>query len=198
MGGDFPVSAVLTGASVHDSQVAIPLAELPSLDSLQRDLSAIDAFIQRGQAGDPETLFCVGMNFPRVLTPPYRARLVEMIRPWFVQAIKTHQEGRLGQVPKALPLEIFVGRIGDVGLVGLPFEPFVRIGLRIKREAPLPCVLPCGYCEEAYGYITDAVSCDEREYTAGFFRYTPDRPPLRAPAGEAAAVAAVQALQELS
>jgi len=175
----------------------LPFADLPAEESGRRDLAEIDEFIRRGQAGDPEALYCVGMNFPRALTPPYRARLVEMIRPWFVWAIETYQNGRLGGVPKSLPVEVFTARIGDIGLVGLPFEPFVRIGLRIKREAGLPCVLPCGYCGGANGYVPDASACDDREYMSGFFRYTRYRPPYRPPGGEAAAIVAAQALRDL-
>jgi hypothetical protein len=44
--GDFPVSAVLTSASVHDSQVAIPLAQLtaqpPRLVELVAACGALD------------------------------------------------------------------------------------------------------------------------------------------------------------
>jgi hypothetical protein len=180
-------------ATVH-----IPLAPLPSVEALEKDLKEIDAFIQRGNANDPEALTCVGMNFPKALTPPYRAKLVDMVRPWFVSALEAHREGRAHLAPKTLPLEIMVFRLGDVGLVGMPFEVFVQTGLKIKREANLPCVLPCGYTNGAYGYIPDASAVADREYMAGFFRYTANRPPYASPAGDAAATEAVRLLAELS
>lgn len=190
--------SVRTDLRRHLTTVQLPLAPLPGVPALEKDLAEIDTFIRRGQAGDETALECVGMNFPRALTPPYRAKLVEMVRPWFVSALQAHREGRAHLAPRALPVEILVARIGDLGLVGLPFEPFVRIGLKIKREAALPCVLPCGYTNGAHGYIPDASACDDREYMAGFFRYTAGRPPFAAPAGDAAASAAVAILAELS
>lgn len=186
------------GLRRHVTTVQLPLAPLPDVAALEQDLAEIDAFIRRGQANDPAALECVGMNFPRALTPPYRAKLVEMIRPWFVLSLQAHREGRAHLAPRALPVEITVARIGDIGLVGLPFEPFVRIGLKIKRESPLPCTLPCGYTNASHGYIPDATACDDREYMGGFFRYTAGRPPFAAPGGEVAADAAVAILKQLS
>ena len=174
--------------------VDIPHAPLPSLASLQKDLAAVDDFIRRGRAGDQDTLTCVGMNFPRALTPSYRAKLIEMVRPWYVWAVDQRQTGAADKLPKALPIEIVVARIGDVGYVGMPFEPFVRIGLRIKQATPLPCVLPSGYTDGSYGYIADATACNDREYMGGFFRYLPGRSPYRAPAGDAVGDVAIPIL----
>jgi len=178
--------------------VDIPLAPLPDEESLRRDLLEIDDFTLRAHAGDSETLSCVGLNFPRVLSPLYRARLVEMVRPWYEWAISIRREGRVDEVPKVLPVEIAVARIGDVGFVGMPFETYVRTGLKIKREAPLPCVLPCGYTLVENGYIPDASACADREYMSSFYRYTPDRPPFRPPAGDAMAEAGVRVLREFT
>ena len=174
--------------------VDIPHAPLPSLASLQKDLAAVDDFIRRGRAGDQDTLTCVGMNFPRALTPSYRAKLIEMVRPWYVWAVDQRQTGAADKLPKALPIEIVVARIGDVGYVGMPFEPFVRIGLRIKQATPLPCVLPSGYTDGSFGYIADATACNDREYMGGFFRYLPGRSPYSAPAGDAVGDVAIPIL----
>ena len=182
----------------HSTTVQIPLAALPGEVALNRDLVEIDGFICRARAGDPATLECVGLNFPRALSAPYRARLVEMIRPWYEWALQLHREGRAHETPRALPVDIVVARIGDIGLVGLPFEPFVRIGLKIKREAPLPCVLPCGYLNCSLGYIPDASANEDREYSSSFYRYTKNRPPFASPAGDVVAEAAVHALREIS
>ena len=181
-------------------KVKIPHAELPAAESLERDLATIDDFIKRGQAGDQNTLECVGMNFHTGLTPAYRAKLVDMVRPWYVWALEQHRTGKAGDVDKFLPIDIVVARIGDVGFVGLPFESFVRTGLKIKRETPLPCVLTCGYTGDSsqgktYGYIPDASGVDDREYMSGFFRYV-GRPPYRSPGADAAADVAIAKLTE--
>src|SRR5690606_18180330 len=107
---------------------------LPSEEDLQKDLDSIDNFIKRGDAGDENTYECVGMNFPRALSPPYRARLVELVRPWYVWALEQHQTNNLNNIPEFLTVEIVVARFGDVGFVGMPFEAFVETGLKIKDE----------------------------------------------------------------
>jgi hypothetical protein len=180
------------------AKVDIPHGPLPPLDSLEKDLVSIDDFIRRGRAGDENTLFCVGMNFPKNLTPPYRAKLVEMVRPWYIWAVDQRKTGEAEKLPRSLPIEVVVARIGDVGYVGMPFEPFVRIGLRIKRDTPLPVVLTSGYTDGSYGYIPDASACNDREYMGGFFRYLPQRSPYAAPAGDAVGDVSVPILKRFA
>ncbi|MGD0342242.1 MAG: hypothetical protein ABSA76_11130, partial [Bacteroidales bacterium] len=109
-----------------------------------------------------------------------------------------YRTGKAAETPKFLEIEIVVARLGDVGYVGMPFEPFVCIGLNIKRETPLPCVLTCGYTDGHYGYIPDSTACNDREYMAGNFRYSRTRPPYRAPGGDAVGEVAVPVLKEFS
>lgn len=210
MGGWLGDSYIEASKNLHRSErpglqwsrekVKVPHGPLPPLADLEKDLASIDDFIRRGNAGDPNTLECVGMNFPVALTPAYRAKLVDMVRPWYVWAIEQHKTGKAGDVAKFLPMDIVVARIGDVGFVGLPFESFVRTGFKIKRETPLPCVLTCGYTGDTsggtYGYIPDASAVNDREYQAGFFRYMAKMPPYKAPAADAAATVAVAKLTE--
>ena len=158
---------------------------MPDSLTIKNDLALIDDFISRGNAGDENTLECVGLNFPKALTPPYRARLVEMVRPWYIWALKQHREGKASETPKFLDIEIIIAAIGEIGFVGLPFEPFVRTGLKIKNEAPLPFVLTSGYTDGSYGYIPDATAVDDMEYMAGNFRYWEARPPFRSPGADA-------------
>lgn len=178
------------------ADVGIPLAPLPGLPALEQDLASIDDFVKRGLAGDQNTLECVGMNFPKALTPPYRAALINSVRPWYLWAIEQQKVG--AKTPDALPIQVVVARIGDVGYVGIPFEAFVRTGLKIKREAELPCVLTSGYTDGTYGYIPDASAVDDREYMGGFFRYYKDRPPYRAPGGDAVAEVSVPVLNRMA
>ena len=210
LGGYLGDSYIAAAKNLHRSErtdlqwsredVKIPHAPLPSEESLKKDLTSIDDFIRRGRAGDENTLECVGMNFPKALTPPYRAHLVDRVRPWYVWALEQYRLGKAGDVPKFLGIDIVVARIGDVGFVGLPYEPFVRTGLKIKRETPLPCVLTSGYTGDShdahYGYIPDASATEDREYQAGFFRYIKGRPPYRPPAGDRTAEVAVAKLTE--
>lgn len=200
-----------TGLDWSREKVNVPLSDLPAMEVLEKDLASMDDFIKRGKAGDENTLGAVGMNFPKALTPPYRARLVELVRPWYVWALEQHRSKNLKNTPKYLELEIVVARVGDVGFVGLPFESFVQTGLKIKRESSLPVVLTCGYTDGKYGYIPDASGVDDREYMSGFFRYLRGMknvkdakgklfqsefiPPYKSPGADACAEVAVKKLE---
>ncbi|GAA5219997.1 hypothetical protein [Membranihabitans marinus] len=203
-------------------KVKIPLDELPSLESLEQDLATIDDFIKRGNEGDENTLYCVGLNFPKALTPAYRAKLIDLIRPWYVWAINQHKTYNWRNIPTHLPFDILVARFGDVGFVGMPYETFVETGLKIKKHSALPFVLTCGYTDGIYGYIPDASGVKDMEYMSSNYRYrgkygvfpewknkkdsVPEAiysayeftPPYKAPAGDACADVAIKKLAEFA
>ncbi len=205
-----------TGIEWSREPVHVPLDELPSAAVLKRDLQEMDDFIKRGNEGDENTGSCVGMNFPQALTPPYRAKLVELVRPWYEWALEQHKTNNLNNLPEYLPVEIVVARIGDVGFVGLPFEPFVETGLKIKKEAFLPCVMTCGYTDGRSGYIPDGTGAGDREYMSGQYRYgtiikSPGNkpgelskydkiftPPYKSPAGDECARVAVNKINQFA
>ena len=165
-------------------KVSIPLAPLPPEQMLVDELKEMDDFILRANAGDENTLSCVGLNFPRALTPAYRARLVELVRQWNRWALELYEHGKSNSVEKHLDLEIAVIRIGDVGIVGMCGEAFQGIGRQIRNKTPLPIAIPCAYMNGSHGYITDGPNTGDREYMSAFYRYTRFRPPLMKPAGD--------------
>ena len=179
-------------------KVNVPLAPLPPRQVLVDELKEMDDFIRRANSGDEETLCCVGLNFPRALTPAYRARLVELIRPWNQWALGLHEQGRADSIAKHLEMEVAVVRIGDVGIVGMPCEPFQGIGRQIRRDSPLPISIPCAYLNASHGYITDGPNTGDREYMSAFYRYTKFRPPLKKPAGDVMAERAVEVLSRFA
>ena len=227
LGAYFGESLILATKSLRTSKrtgfewsreiVNVPYAKLPSKSELKKSLESIDDFIRRGNAGDEDTYTCVGMNFPLNLSPAYRAKLIQMVRPWYAWALEQHETNNLNALPEYLPLEIVVARFGDVGFVGLPFETFVQTGLKIKNESNLPCVLTCGYTDGNYGYIPNAEGANDREYMSGFFRYSGSkkdenkqgkfsdrdwwscfRLPYKAPAGDACAEAAIKTINKFA
>jgi hypothetical protein len=186
------------GLDVAVEMVRVPLAPLPPRGVLIAELAEMDAFLQRANAGDEDTLFCVGLNFPRALSPLYRGRLVEPPRDWNLWALDLHHSGKADSVPRDLEMEIAVIRVGDVGIVGLPCEPFQGIGRLVRRDSPLPVNIPCGYGNVSHGYVTDGPNTGDREYMSAFYRYTKYRPPLQKPAGDVLARRAVEILRHFA
>jgi hypothetical protein len=178
--------------------VQVPLARLPSVNTLRAEIREMEHFVQRAEAGDRETFSCVGLNFPSDLSPPYRARLVAAPLEWNRWALGLHERGQAQSVPRHLALEVRVIRIGDVGIVGMPCEPFQGIGRQIRAAAPLPLVIPAGYLNDSHGYVTDAANTGDREYMSAFYRYTRFRSPFRRPAGDVLANAGIRMLRQLA
>jgi len=186
------------GLEVAVETIPVPLAPLPPRDVLVAELKEMDAFIRRANAGDEDTRSCVGLNFPQALSPLYRARLVEPPRAWNLWALGLHDKGQTDSVPKHLVLETIVIRVGDVGIVGLPCEPFQGIGRMMRCDSPLPICIPCGYANVSHGYITDGPNTGDREYMSTFYRYTKFRPPFAKPAGDVLAQRAVKTLRRFA
>ena len=176
-------------------KVRVPLAPLPSREILQAEIAEIEDFISRASAGDENTLSCVGLNFPRDLTPAYRGKLIEAVLPWSQWALNLRQTGQANTVANYLEMEVYVIRLGDVAIVGMPFEPFQGIGRQIRNGSPLPLAIPCGYVNVSHGYITDSPNTGDREYISAFYRYTKFRPPLKKPAGDVVAQRAIRIIE---
>ncbi|MDQ3624798.1 MAG: CNNM domain-containing protein [Verrucomicrobiota bacterium] len=97
-------------------KVQVPLGPLPSEETLKAEIAEMEDFIRRASAGDENTLACVGLNFPTELTPVYRGKLIEAVLPWSQWALRSRQTGKAKTVPAHLEVEIYVLRLGDVGL----------------------------------------------------------------------------------
>ena len=137
----------------------------------------------------------VGLTFGTVALV---SRPTEMLATGISGALDLYENGKAGSVPKELEMEIAVIRVGDVGIVGLPCEPFQGIGRIIRRDSPLPISIPCGYANVSHGYITDGPNTGDREYMSAFYRYTKYRPPLEKPAGDVLAERAVEILRRFA
>lgn len=66
-----------------------------------------------------------------------------------------------------IPAEVQVLRLGDVGLVALPGEPFVELGLAIKQRSPLPHTFVIGYANDWIGYLTTPEAWQQGGYEVG-------------------------------
>ena len=186
------------GLEVVIECVPVPLTPLPSREVLEEELAEIDDFMKRAESGDEDTRSCVGQNFPEALTPQYRAWLVSLVRPWNLWALDLHERGLADSVSDVQEMEIAVIRIGDVGIAGLPCEPFQNIGRQIRAQSTLPLTIPCGYMNVNHGYITDSENTGDNEYMSAHYRYTKFRAPLKKPAGDVLAQEAAVHLNRMA
>ena len=181
-------------------KVQIPLGPLPSEETLIAEIAAMEDFICRANAGDENTLLCAGLNFPRELTPVYRGKLIQGVLPWSSWALQLRQSGNADTVPKFLDAEIHVLRLGDVGIVGMPFEPFQGIGRQMRAGSTLQLTIPCGYTNVSYGYLTDGPNTNlaDGDYMTAHHRYSRYRPPYEKPAGDVLAITAIETLNRFA
>ena len=175
--------------------VGVPLAALPSVETLRAEVAEMRDFIARADAKDENTLACVGLNFPTALSPEYRGALVKLVLPWNEWALARHAGGEADSVMKTLDLPLYVLRLGDVAIVGMPCEPFQGIGRRMRAKSPFPLTIPCGYTNGSHGYVTDSANTGDREYMSAFYRYTKFRPPFAKLAGDVLADRAGEILE---
>jgi neutral ceramidase len=86
----------------------------------------------------------------------------------------TRVEGATGQASMAAELagrlanqsQIQMILIGDLGMVGLPGEPFTRTVLEIKAGSPKPFTAVTSYANDYQGYFPDAQAIEEESYEA--------------------------------
>lgn len=180
-------------------RVGLPFAKLPSPAYLRRVKREMDVFLERCAAGDEErTRGCWGLNFARTISPQYRSALVTPLQKWVTHALALHAQGKAKEVPKQVELVIGAFRIGDVGIVGLPCEPFLGIGRQIRRGSRLPLTIPVGYMNDNVAYVTDGPNTGDLDYSSSYFRYTTDYLPYRKPCGDLLARAGVKMLNQMS
>jgi hypothetical protein len=91
-----------------------------------------------------------------------------------IRRATTRVEGAAGQALMAQALagraanttQIQVLEINDLGLVGIPGEPFTRTVLDIKRESSYPFTAVLSYANDYQGYFPDAASIADGDYEA--------------------------------
>ena len=75
--------------------------------------------------------------------------------------------------PPSVPLNITVGRIGDVAFVGLGGEVFNEIGKTIKSASPFPCTIVITHCNGTAGYLPTRPSYDAGGYEVQSSSFAP-------------------------
>jgi len=131
---------------VASREVKIPLVDLPSIGELKKMLE------------ENENLFKKLVSEKDAAQAYRAAMLIEYAR----NTIRYVESGE-----NVRPTEIQVFRIGDDGLVALPGEIFVEIGLKIKKKSGLKHTFICELANDAIGYVPVKEAFKEPGYEVG-------------------------------
>jgi Neutral/alkaline non-lysosomal ceramidase, N-terminal len=82
------------------------------------------------------------------------------------------QAGASDETP-TVPLNITVGRIGEIAFVGLGAEVFNEIGRTIKAASPFPCTIVITHCNGTAGYLPTRPSYAAGGYEVQSSRFAP-------------------------
>ena len=114
-------------------RVRLPLRLLPAMAAAEAELATRDAVLR-------------GLDVEHVTGVP--RMLAERQRRWAARVV---DDVRAGRVQQHVVMELQALRVNELGIVAIPAEPFVEIGLAIKARASTAPVFPVGY---ANGYFT--------------------------------------------
>ena len=103
---------------------------------------------------------------------------------------QNHRDRRVDLARRELSTSMTIFTIGDIALVGIPGEPFVELGLALKRNPHFGHIFVAGYCNDLIGYIPTRAAYDEGGYEVDTSR-------IAAGSGEAIVAAALSTLEEM-
>lgn len=89
-------------------------------------------------------------------------------------------------------VEVHALRLGNVGFVGLPAEPFHRVGENIRKRSPFPFTVVCGLANGCLGYVPAL-----RAFREAGYETTYRSAPLFDAAAEQLTETALELLQDL-
>jgi len=132
---------------VASKDIKIPLSDLPSLEEAEKTLEENGRLFRRlvTEKGDVAQMYKVAM-------------------------IIKHTQNIIGYLKSGenvRPTEIQVFKIGDNGLVALPGEIFVEIGMRIKERSNLRYTFICELANDDIGYVPTEEAFKEPGYEVG-------------------------------
>ena len=132
---DGPTHSIFKGTS---REVSVPLQSLPPLEKIQADLAESSAHLQHlKDRGAPTT-----QTVPAQLAKRWAEGVLEKVK--------------AGIKREALSFEIVGYRLDDFVLVGMPGEPFVEIGIGVKKVSKAAHTMFAGYSNGNLAYWPSA------------------------------------------
>ena len=113
--------------------IHLPLVEAPSAEELRVQIKDAETFINDLDR-DPSLVWVMGINCPPHWPAAQKKRYARPPLEWAKQALKRVGDGI--PFPSTWTAEITAMRLGDVGIVFCPGEPFVEVGLAVESRSP--------------------------------------------------------------
>ena len=135
----------VTAFQVVTRRLTMPLNPLPNLAVAQKELEEWQQKLAH--------LESTGASLPE-------RQLAERYLGWNLIRLQAIES----ECKPEVELELQVIRLNDVAFVAIPGEPFVEIGLNIKRQSPIPYTFVCGYSNGCLVYIPTAEAFEQGGY----------------------------------
>src|ERR1700682_5489399 len=103
---------------------------------------------------------------------------------------QNRRDRRVDVTRHELSTALTIATIGKLAIVGIPGEPFVELGLLLKRSPHFAHTFVVGYCNDLIGYIPTRAAYDEGGYEVDTAR-------IAAGSGEKIVAAALSTLEEM-
>jgi neutral ceramidase len=103
---------------------------------------------------------------------------------------QNRRDRRVEMARRELSTSLTIVTIGNLSMVGIPGEPFVELGLALKRSPHFAYTFVVGYCNDLIGYIPTRAAYDEGGYEVDTAR-------IAAGSGEEIVEAAQSTLEEM-
>ena len=103
---------------------------------------------------------------------------------------QNRRDRRVDMARRELSTSLTIVTTGNLAMVGIPGEPFVELGLALKRSPHFAHTFVVGYCNDLIGYIPTRAAYDEGGYEVDTAR-------IAAGAGENIVDAALSTLEEM-
>ena len=125
--------------------IELPLADLPSLAEAEADYERKAQALQAALAGG---------DAAEIRTRGYQAKRAGMMRG---MARNYHDRSSAAVTLQAM-------RVGDLGLVAMPGEPFAEAGVEVRRRSPFRVTMFSGYSNGQFAYIPMRSDYEEGGY----------------------------------
>ena len=152
----------------RSSDVALPLDVPPAIAQLDREIAAVETFIERLD-DDPELEWVLDVNFKKAWSAAAKQGAARPLAEWARKTKAALQSGHA--FPTTWPTATTAWVLDDLGLIFFGGEPFTELGLDLAARSPLSETLLMSVCNGSDGYV----GADEDRHRGGYEMHTSNR-----------------------